>query len=159
VESTPPYDDSLAAFLHALDVQGFSKDLVWVFREDITNCIHDYWIREPVPVANAQLARDYFEYGREQGRGVTLEVVCRLGGRSVCYVWVPEYDEDASYAMQRPLKIMTPVEPVEGFAVHSGLRWRWLCLDHRWRRCVRLADRLPLRAEVERRTNHCTRRR
>jgi hypothetical protein len=156
VDQTPPYDESLAAFVHALEVQGFSTDLVWVFREDITNCIRDYWIREPVPFANARLARAYFEYGRSQGRGVTLEVVCRLGGRSACYVWVPEDDEEASYAMQRPIKLMVPAEPVEGFPVRSRLRWRWLRWYHRWRRCVRFADRLPSRAEVERRTVCCT---
>jgi len=156
VELTPPFDESLTAFLSALEMQGFSKDLVWVFREDITNCIHDYWIREPVPAVNAKLARDYFEYGREQGRGVTLEAVCRLGGRSACYVWVPEDDEDASYAMQRPLKLMMPAEPVEGIPVRSGLWWRWLCWLHRRRQCVRFAERLPLRAEVERRTTCCT---
>jgi len=159
VDQTPSYDESLAAFVHALQVQGFSTDLVWVFREDITNCIRDYWIREPVPAANVRLARDYFEYGRGQGRGVTLEVVCRLGERSVCYVWVPENDEDASYAMQRPLKIMVPKEPVKGFPVRSRLRWRLLCWYHRWRGCVRFADMLPLRTEVERRTNHYTGRR
>ncbi len=152
MNQTPPFDESLVAFMNALDVHGFSTDLLWVFREDVTNCMRDYWIREPVPFANSTLARDYFEYGRRQGRGVTMEVACRLAGRSVCYVWVPEDDEDASYSMQRPIKLLMPVEPVEGFLVQSGLRWWWLQWYARLRRCERFADRLPLKAEAKRRT-------
>ncbi len=153
---TPPFDESLAAFLRFLGDEGFSAELVWVFREDVTNCIRDYWIRMPVPVGNAILARHYFEFGRRQGRGVTLEVLCRLAGRSACLVWVPEDDEDASYAMQEPLKLKVPMQSVEASEVHSALRWWWLRWWHQWRRCVRFSKMLPLRAEAERRTENST---
>lgn len=149
---TPPFDESLAAFHRFVGGEQFSTDLAWVFREDVTNCVHDYWVRVPVPEGNAALARDYFEWGRAQGRGVTLEVLCRVGGRSACFVWVPEDDEAASYAMQGPLKLKAPTHPVEASQVRSGLAWRWRCWYHRWRRCVRFADMLPLRSEARRRT-------
>ena len=84
--------------------------------------------------------------------GVTLEVLCRLDGRSACFVWVPEDDEAASYAMQGPLKLKVPMHPVEASPVRSGLAWRWLRWYHRLRGCVRFAKLLPLRAEAERRT-------
>jgi len=148
---TPPFDESLASFLRFVGGEGFSTELVWVFREDVTNCIRDHWVRVPVPAGNASLARDYFEYGRGEGRGVTLEVLCRLGGRSACFVWVPEDEEAASYAMQGPLKLKVPMQPVEARAVRSALRWWWLRRSHQWRRCVRFAELLPLRAEAGRR--------
>ena len=156
---TPSFDESLASFLRFAGGEGFSTDLVWVFREDVTDCVRHYWVREPVPAGNAALARDYFEYGRDQGRGVTLEVLCRLDGRSACFVWVPEDDEAASYAMQGPLKLKVPMHPVEASPVRSGLAWRWLRWYRQWRRCVRFAELLPLRAEAERRTRRCSRRR
>lgn len=149
---TPPFDESVTSFLRFADAQGFSTELAWVFREDITNCIHDYWVREPLPADNAALARAYFEYGRRQGRGVTLEVLCRLGGRSACFVWVPEDDEAASSAMQGPLKLKAPLDPVEATVVRSRWAWRWLCWSHRWRRCLRFAELLPLRSQAERLT-------
>ncbi len=128
--------------------EGFSTELVWVFREDVTNCVRDYWVRVPVPADNEVLARDYFEYGRRQGRGVTMKVLCRLGSQSVCFVWVPENDEAASYAMQGPLKLKVPMDPVNGSAVRSVLRWQWLRWVHLRRRCERFAELLPLRAAL-----------
>jgi hypothetical protein len=156
VGPTPPFDESLTSFLRFVSGEGFSTELVWVFREDVSHCIRDYWVRVPVPAANTTLARDYFEFGRGQGRGVTLEVLCRLGGRSACFVWVPEDDGAASNAMQGPLKLKVPANPVEASAVRSGLAWRWLRWYHRRRRCVRFAELLPRRAEAERRTKPCT---
>lgn len=131
--------------------EGFSTNLVWVFSEDVTSCVRDYWVRVPVPAANEALAREYFEYGRQQGRGVTLEVLCRLGGLSACFVGVPEDDETASYAMQGPLKLKVPVSPVEASAVRWGMAWRWRRWTHRRRHCLEGVELLPSRSKVERR--------
>ena len=152
IDRNAAIDESLSSFLQFIGGEGFSTDFVWVFREDVTNCFCDYWIRVPVPTANAELARDYFEWGREQGRSVTLEVLCRLGGKSACFVWVPEDDAAASYAMQGPLKLKVPIHPVQATAVRSSLSWRWRCWCHSRRRCIRFAEMLPLRAVAERRT-------
>ena len=145
LNETPPFEESVAAFLGFIRSEGLSSELVWVFSEDVTNCIRDYWIREPVPARNALLARDYFEYGRRQGRGVSIEMLCRVGGRTACYVWVPEDDAAASYAMQRPLGIKMPHDPVAATSVRSKLKWQFLKSYHRWRRCRRFAELLPAR--------------
>ncbi|HKI31032.1 MAG TPA: hypothetical protein VKA46_04145 [Gemmataceae bacterium] len=89
MSETPPYDDALNAFLRFVGEQGFSTELMWVFREDVTNCRRRYWVRVPVPEANTTSARQHFELGRQRGFGVTLEVLCRLEGRSACFVSWP----------------------------------------------------------------------
>jgi len=57
MSDTPPWDESIDAFLRFLSEQGFSRDLVWVFREDVTNCRRRYWVRVPVLASNATRAR------------------------------------------------------------------------------------------------------
>jgi hypothetical protein len=143
---TPSWEESLVSFQRFIEGQGFSTELVWIFREDVTNCHRRYWVRTPVPASNAALAREQFEAGRRRGLGVTLEVLCRLEGRSACFVWVPEDEEAASYAMQGPLKFKVPVEAVDAIPV----RWSWLwaarCWLNQWRRCVTFAELLPSRS-------------
>src|SRR5437588_5300528 len=110
---TPSFDEALALFRNFVVEQGFSAELEWVFREDVTNCRRNYWVHVPVPKANTELTRRHFEIGQRRGLGVTLEVLCRLRGRSACFVWWPEDEEAASYAMQGPLKMKVPIEPVD----------------------------------------------
>ena len=153
---TPPFADALPSFLRFVDEQGFSTDLLWVFREDVTNCRRDIWVRVPVPAENVELAREYYDLGRQQGLGVTLELLCRVDDQSACFVWVPKDEIDASYAMQGPLKLSVAVNPVDATPVRSRILWCWRSWLNRWRKCVTFADHLPLRDDVRRRTRRCT---
>ena len=147
---TPPFDDALPSFAEFLASQGFRTSPVWVFREDVISSSRSCWIRLPLPVDHQAFAREYFEWGRAQGRGVTLEALGRMNDQTVCFVWVPEDDESASYAMQGPLKFKVPVEPIETTGIRSRLRWRWLLWLHRHRRDDPYAFLLPRRAAVNR---------
>jgi hypothetical protein len=148
MSETPPFDEGLASFLALLDAEGFRTDILWAFREDVTNCRRDYWVRVPLPQENASLARRYYEFGKRKGLGVTLDVLCRLGGRPVCYVWVPGDPLAASYAMQGPLKLKVPADPIDAAPVRS--RWVWAVRRRLnvWLRCVTFAEELPSRVEV-----------
>jgi hypothetical protein len=139
-------------FLRFIEEQGYSNELVWVFREDVTNCRREYWVRAPVPKINPQLVQHLYEFGRRQELGVTLEVLCRVEGRSACFVWVPKDKLDAEYAMQGPLKFKVPMNPVDASMVRSSFLWRWRCWLNKWRLCATLSELLPSREEVVRRT-------
>lgn len=145
MSDTPPYDVALAGFLRFLAEQGFSTELEWVFREDVTNCRSRYWVRVPVPETNAALARQYYEEGRRGGLGVTLEVLCRIANRSVCFVWWPKNAQEASYAMQGPLKLKVPMEPTYAIPVRGRWLWAARCWLNRYRLCVTFAGLLPSR--------------
>ena len=145
---TPPFDEALSQFLRFIQDTGFSTDLVWAFREDVTSCGRTCWVRAPIPAGNEELARRDYERGRRAGFGVTMAVFCRLEGRSVCYVWAPEDEIAAEYAMQGPLKIAVPVQPTDAISVRSGLVWLWLRLRNRWRQCDHFSGCLPSREEV-----------
>jgi hypothetical protein len=149
MSDTPSFGEVLPQFLRFVKREGYSTDLVWVFGEEVTNCRRRYWIRVPVPGDNLPLAREYYEYGRRKGLGVSLEVLCRLEGRSVCYVWVPEDQEAASYAMMGGdlhFKVFSDA-PFAG-AIHSRVAWWCLSRLNSWRGCVTFANYLPRRANV-----------
>ena len=138
----------LSQFRGFIRAQGHSTELAWAFREDVTSCRRTYWVRVPTPAGNSELARRYYEHGRRAGLGVTLAVLCRVGGRPVCYVWAPEDQQAASYAMQGPLKLQITSPPPDARPIRSGVVWLGLCLLNRWRRCVTFSAELPSREAV-----------
>jgi hypothetical protein len=145
---TPPFPDALAAFSPFVANQGFSSELVWVFREDVTNCGRDYWVHLPLWRDNAVLAEQYYEQGRRHGLGVTVQALCKLPRTSACYVWFPKDEIDASYAMQGPLKLTVPTDPIEAKLVRSYAAWLIRRSLNRLRRHDRVAQSLPSRREV-----------
>lgn len=148
MSETPPFDEALSRFLRFIHEHGFSTELSWAFREDVTNCRRTYWVRVANPAGNAELARRYYEYGRRVGLGVTLGVLSRAAGRSVCYVWVPEDERAAEYAMQGPLKFQVPLHLLDARPVRSGLAWLGLRLLNRWRDCTTFPGSLPSRTAI-----------
>jgi len=144
---TPPFPEAVRFFSDFLRSEGLSTEVVWVFREDVLQRRFKIWVREPIPSSNLDLVERYFEYGRGQGRGVTLEAFCRLGDRLVCYVWVPEDDEAASYAMQQALNTKIRVPLTEAKSVRWV--WWWRYLSNRFRSRQTWVDMIPLRSAVE----------
>ena len=101
---TPPFIHALATFTLFLSKNGFSSELVWVFREDVTSCGRDYWVHLPLCAATMPCwPKQYNEQRCRHGLGVTVNALCQLPGGLACYVWFPKDEVDASYAMQGPL--------------------------------------------------------
>ena len=151
MDEVPPLDDGLKLLRRFVAEQEFSTELVWVFREDVTNCRRTYWIRVPVPEVNFLLARRHYDFGRAQRLGVRLEILCRLEGRSACYVWVARDREDASYAMQPSgLRLSVPCDPIDAIPVGSSLIWEWQRRANTRRRCETSAASVPSRSEINR---------
>lgn len=135
----PPFDEAVARLRHFVESQAGSSDLLWVFREDVTTYCHSEWIRVPVRRENANLAREYYEFGRQQGFGVTLACLCQFGGRSACYVWMPKDESEAADRLQGPcLKLQVHKGRNDanrtGTPVRSFLSWQYRCWRNRqWR--------------------------
>src|SRR5579862_3976793 len=92
---TPAFDEAVSRFRRFIESNAGSSQLFWVFREEVTvgatTCV-----RVPVPEENCELAAEYYEFGRNQGLGVTLAAHCLVGSRSACYVWVPKDGAEAA---------------------------------------------------------------
>ena len=125
----PVFGEAVEQFGGFLASQGLSPDLLWVFREDVCWRKQRLFVKVPVSEENAGNVERLYNLGVNHGLGVRLDVLCLLGSRPCCYVWLPSDEEDASYAMLSGLKLSAPTEPVIAQAVRSGLLWRaykWL---------------------------------
>ena len=118
-----------------------------MFREDITSYKQRLLVKEPLPLRNQGLVELFYERGRQQGFGVRLEVLCVLGNRPCCYIWLPKDRMEAEYALMlfSPLIISAPTELPEARPVTSELKW-WV---YRWHDeksgLPLLVDRVPRR--------------
>ncbi|MDQ3816427.1 MAG: hypothetical protein M3362_01900 [Acidobacteriota bacterium] len=125
----PAFGEAVQQFGGFLLIQGLSSGLLWVFREDVCWRKQRLLVKVPVPEENARYAESLYNAGVNRGLGVRLDVLCLLGSRPCCYIWVPSDEEDASYAMLSGLKLSVPTEPVMARAVSNGSLWRaykWL---------------------------------
>lgn len=146
---TPPFDEGLGAFRRFAQSNGFSEELLWVFRDDVTNRRRDYWIRVPIARGNGELVRRYYDFGREQKLGVTFQILCRVNELSACFIWVPHDELDAEYAMQGPLKLVLPTNPISANTINSSIEW-WLRLAiNRANGSLPFAEPVPSRNDVE----------
>jgi len=135
---TPPFDEAADRLRQFIKSHGGNANLFWVFREDvILGC--ETWVRFPVPPENSQLASELYEFGREQGIGVTLAACCLVGSQIACYVWVPNDESEAADRLQAPcLKLCVHSGRTEAFRtghpVTSRLLWRYHCwCNRRWK--------------------------
>ncbi len=118
------FQEALQAFNEFLVKEGHSADVVWIFREDVLTYQRRIFLRWPLPRANKQLAEQLYEFGRDKGLGLKLEVFCWLRTRSCCYGFVPEDEDEAEYAMMTELKFSVPVEKRYASKIRMSLLWR-----------------------------------
>ena len=147
----PPFDEAIAAFLRMVEEQGFSTDLLWVFREDVTNYRRNIWMRMPVPIVNADRVRRFYDQGRRDGFGVNLEVLCRLDGRSACFAWLSGHERDGKPLydpMQGSLCLKTPIDPIEARAIRARWAWTIRCTINRWHGRNSFSSFLPSRQDA-----------
>jgi hypothetical protein len=151
--ATPAFDEAVSRLREFIKSQGGTTDLFWIFREDVIVGPNN-WIRFPVPMENAELAAGYYEFGRDQGFGVTLAAHSLVGDRFACYVWVPKDKSEAADRLQAPcLKLSVHSGRAGPFRVAhplaSRLSWRYHCWRNR--RWQELRDCLPSRLEATKR--------
>src|ERR687883_1752047 len=94
----PPFSDAIRQLKGFLAGQDISTDLLWVFREDIVSYKLRLYVREPLPSGNEMLVESLYERGLRRDLGIRLNVLCLLGSKPCCYIWLPKDREDAGYA-------------------------------------------------------------
>jgi hypothetical protein len=133
------FADASRAFQDFLSRESVSSDLAWVFREDLVSRKHDILVKEPLPPENVAIAESLFHRGWDRGFGVSLDVLCLLGSRHCCYVWLPEDDREAELHMLGGLKMSVPTNLPLATSVPSRMKWRFL----KWLDDKSFWDRLP----------------
>jgi hypothetical protein len=142
----PVFGEAVQQFGGFLVSQGLSADVLWVFREDVCWRQQQLLVKVPVPEENIGDVGRLYNLGVNRGLGVRLEVLCLLGSRPCCYVWLPSDEEDASYALLSGLKLSVPTEPVVAHAVSGGLLWRIYKWFERSEAFTGIVEQVPRRA-------------
>jgi hypothetical protein len=123
------FAEAAKQFQAFLSQESVSSDLVWIFREDVLARQHQILIKEPLPQENAKLAEALYHRGWERGLGVSFDVLCLLGTRHCCYIWLPDDAREAELHMLAGLKMSVPTNLPVAISVHGWLKWRLL----KWR--------------------------
>lgn len=134
----PAFDEALRQLKVFLAGQNIHGDPLWVFRDDVVSYKLRLHVKEPLPNTNEKLAAALYERGLQRDMGIRLNVLCLLGSRPCCYVWLPKDTEEAASALLLMSKfiISVPTELPRARTVSSRPAWwAYKLLDERsgWR--------------------------
>ena len=143
----PAFPDAVRQCQDFLTGQNISSDLLWVYREDVAWRKRRILVRYPLPAENERLVESLYERGRRRDLGIRLEVLCLLGPRPCCYVWLPQGRTDAEYALLLTSKfiISVPTDLRNAESVKNPLAWRWHKLVEGGTGRESIVERLPRR--------------
>lgn len=107
---------------------GLTKEILWIFREDVT-CIGDqYYVKQPLRADNTTLAEKLLEIARVKDLGLRIQVLCLLNSHPCCYIWVPADAEEADEHWTLHSKFVMAIREDlrESRAVKSEIKWKLL---------------------------------
>ena len=143
----PDFRDAVEQLKDFLASQNLSPELLWIFREDVVWYKQCIFVKEPLPQGNEIVAESLYERGRQRDLGIRLETLCLLGSHPCCYVWLPEDQMDAEYALllMSNFIISAPKELKHAKPVRSPLTWRVYKLFEGKPAWISMVERLPRR--------------
>ena len=143
----PAFPDAMRQCRDFLTGQNLPSDLLWVFREDVAWRKRRIFVRQPLPAENERLVESLYESGRRRDLGIRLEVLCLLGSRPCCYVWLPKDQTDAEYALLLMSKfiISVPTDLRNAESVKNPLVWQWHKMVEGGAGWESIVERLPRR--------------
>ncbi len=155
----PSFDEALDRFRRLVDEQHLPGNLRWVWREEVlTRGKSSSQASSPRPLLidfrgannfdDVELIRQRYNAAVAWGWGMSMQVLCRCGNVTCCYLAVPRDAEQADCEWMTTFRMASPEPCPEGTAVTNRLRWWWLRKGLR-RRIGRVTDswlaNIPLR--------------
>lgn len=120
------FHEAAEEFGRFLNENGFLREPLWVFHDDVAGRQNYIYLRWPLPQSNATAAERLFEHGRQKRLGVKLEAFGQVDDRPCCFIFVPEDKTDSEHALMADLKFSTFVQPLPVRKHRSGWLWRVL---------------------------------
>jgi hypothetical protein len=141
----PTFSDAVKRFQDYLDGQNISLEILWVFREDVVYRKGCIYVKEPLPKKNLRIVESLYEHGRQQDSAIRLEVLCLLGSRPCCYIWLPVDPTQKKYSLLLMSKFAmgVPLDPQPARSVRNPLTWQLYKLLEREADRVNSVERLP----------------
>lgn len=127
-QSTPTFEAEVFRFQEFLRANRWSERIVWIQPQDLLLTGKQFcYLKMPVPKSRDTAARQAFDKGIQEGRGVLLASRLELQGTSYCYIWVPANDDEAMRAlMPAGVKLSIPNDRVPVRLIRNRLLWWWL---------------------------------
>ena len=146
-QEAPPFEEAVKESQWFIANQRLSTDLLWVFREDLSSFKRRILIKEPLPKDNREMAAALYKWGCQEKNGIRLEILCLLGAKLCCYVWVPRDMDEA----ERHLHLLSeflmsiPERRLNAHGIRKPLVWGWYKWFDRKGGWNELAERVPRR--------------
>ena len=121
---------------------GYPARIAWLQPGHVVHYRRRWYVQVPHPRLTAMVARSYFRAGFDQGLGITVDAVCRVGNVTYCAIGVPANPAQSRRLGLAPdeVRMSVLVEPLTARCVTNPAWWALL----RWlgRRNVSLVARL-----------------
>lgn len=149
VGNFPSFETMINSLNNFLAEENCSKNLVWIFREDVICYKKTVFIKYPICYKNSELAKEYYNFGKKNGLGIQLEVFCLLKNCPCCFVWVPKNQLDADYSMLSGVKMKIPITLLQAKTVTSNIFWKlltwWITIAVAKNKNISFANEIPSR--------------
>ena len=114
--NSPPFDEAVSVFRNFLRQQEVSDDVHWLWRNAIISrrgsgsrkIANRKIFIDRNALADENSIRNYYNAGIKRGLGIALRVFCLADGVPLCYIYLPEDETAAEYAMMSSLKCSIP---------------------------------------------------
>ncbi len=125
------FEASVHEMSRLLSEEGYPSRIAWVQPGHVVYYRRRLYVHVPNTMITAMVARSYFRAGFDQGLGLTVDAICRLGDVTFCSVFVPE---NAAQARRLGLdkdevRMSVLIDPVPAKRITNPLVWallRWL---------------------------------
>jgi hypothetical protein len=104
------FEEASQGLVECLRRRGHPDHVVWIFQEELTSFRRQVFVHPSPHETNRELARQLFNFGVGQGRGLKLKAVGFANHRAYSYVWVPADDIDANQSMTNGLHFNVGLE-------------------------------------------------
>jgi hypothetical protein len=122
---------------------GYPPQIIWVRSQNVVFPGKRFvYVKFPIPAENLARARETYESGITQQRGVLFSSLCELEEATCCFVWFPkDRDEAARYLMPADgslkMSALIDLARVPGRVIRTSLAWKILQLRHGKRTIMR----------------------
>ena len=140
----PTFDESVLRYEGFLAKHGFPSKVIWVTPEDILVSTKPVvYVRVPVSKENERFAKQLFDFGISQEKGVLFETLCESKDLTFAYVWVPRDErESEEYLMPNGLKLSARQGSSRRPARLVGNRLHWTYLQLRYSELQKFREQL-----------------
>lgn len=122
------FEEAVRKFQQFLKANQYSPQIEWVQPDDVLlTGRRMVFVRLSSATTREKAARQIYEEGIPQRRGVLFGTICELSSATCCYAWAPgSLDEAERSLMPVGLKMSAKNDKIKGIQVENRIWWAYL---------------------------------